>query len=386
MKLKKLNNYSSTIVPARIKEARVARGYSLSELSELVGVSSQAISKYELGATKPSSETMMALIRTLNFPMRYFTKPMPNVTDCSNSAVFFRARKSTNKKTKEELKIRIKWTDEIRTFQEQYIEFPEVDLPDFSDLIMNEITEEAIEEIAIKLRHYWGLGLGPIGNLVELLESKGIIINRAVLGNKKVDAFSQWYNNKPYIFLGSDKGSAVRSRFDLAHELGHLILHTDLEEEQIKNKEIYDQIESQADRFAGAFLLPIITFPSEVMSSSLNHFIELKKRWKVSISAMIKRVEQINYLSENQIRYLKAQMTRNVYWRKEPLDDVIESETPNLFKESFELLFDNNIVVPQDVVDEIALYAEEISNICFVPLDLLKTKNEVLNLRLKPIT
>lgn len=163
-------------------------------------------------------------------------------------------------------------------------------------------------------------------------------------------------------------------------------MHTDLEEEQIKNKEIYDQIESQADRFAGAFLLPIITFPSEVMSSSLNHFIELKKRWKVSISAMIKRVEQINYLSENQIRYLKAQMTRNVYWRKEPLDDVIESETPNLFKESFELLFDNNIVVPQDVVDEIALYAEEISNICFVPLDLLKTKNEVLNLRLKPIT
>lgn len=383
MKLKKLSEYSSTIVPARIKEARIARGYSLSDLSELIGVSSQAISKYELGTSKPSPETMMALIRTLDFPMRYFSKPMVIENDCSNSAVFFRARKSTNIKTKEALKIRIKWADEIRRFHEKYIEFPEVDIPDFTDLIKNELTDEIIEEIALSLRQHWGLGLGPLGDIVEILQGKGIIITRAILGNKKVDAFSQWYNNKPYIVLGSDKGSAVRSRFDLAHELGHLIMHTDIEEEQIKSKEISEQMESQADRFAGAFLLPISTFPSEVMSSSINHFIELKRRWKVSVSAMIKRVEQLGYLSENQIRYLKAQMTRNNFWRREPLDDTLESEFPDLFKEAFELLFNNNVVVQQDVLDEISLTAEEIANLCFVPIDILRRKNEVYNLKLR---
>ncbi len=54
---------------------------------------------------------------------------------------------------------------------------------------------------------------------------------------KKIDAFSVWYDAKPYIFLSSDKGSNVRTRFDMAHELGHLIMHADyFQDDELDNK------------------------------------------------------------------------------------------------------------------------------------------------------
>lgn len=37
------------VIPYRIKQARVSRGLSMVELSELVSVSKQAISQYEMG-------------------------------------------------------------------------------------------------------------------------------------------------------------------------------------------------------------------------------------------------------------------------------------------------------------------------------------------------
>ncbi|WP_439333717.1 ImmA/IrrE family metallo-endopeptidase [Staphylococcus warneri] len=80
-----------------------------------------------------------------------------------------------------------------------------------------------------------------------------------------VDAYSFWSNiNIPFIILGSNKGVAVRRNFDIAHELGHLILHRNIQFDMLSNEE-YKDLENEADIFASELLLPEEKFTKDFM-------------------------------------------------------------------------------------------------------------------------
>lgn len=365
-------NSDINIVPARIKEARLSRGLSLTELAGKIRVTSQAISQYELGISKPSATVLEEISKELDFPIMFFTKPFVAVISC-NSAINFRALKSASKKLKDSWEYRIKWLDEINQYLRKYINFPQLDFPEFN-LDTGELDFDTIEEIALTLRKHWKIEKIPINNLVELLQEKGFIVARIEFGEYKIDAFSQWFNNFPYIISGSDKNSAVRSRFNLAHELGHLILHAHIDLEMMSKKEIFERVEREANHFAGAFLLPRDSFPREVMSKSIEHFIILKKRWMVSIQMMVKRCQDLNIYSETQARYLFAQIGQRGYRKSEPLDDSLDFERPYLFKQAIELLLENEVVSPEEIIDEIAFKKELIDSLCFLPDNLLNIR------------
>ncbi|EES49304.1 XRE family transcriptional regulator [Clostridium botulinum] len=355
---------SNKIIPAKIREARISRGLSLSELSTKIGVSSQAISQYELGISTPSALTFIKLVEELDFPSTFFYQQVNTNSLLSNSATYFRSNKNISKKIKEAFKIRLSWINNVNNYLLKYLDLPKLDLPELNDLLSDtEMDNLVIEEIATKLREHWNLSDSPIPNMVELLQSKGFVISKLEFNNKKVDAFSRWFNGIPYIILGADKNSAVRSRFDLAHELGHLIMHKNINQDDLSKKDILDRIENEADMFAATFLLPINSFNKEVVSSSINHFVILKKRWKVSISAMIRRCQDANILTDNQIRYLKSQMIKYGYYKREPLDDEIIGEKPYLFKQAFNVLVENNIITKQELLDIISLNSKEAETI-----------------------
>ncbi|MHB1652319.1 MAG: helix-turn-helix domain-containing protein [Desulfitobacteriaceae bacterium] len=367
-------NLIGEIIPARIKEARVSRALSLSELAGKIGVTSQAISQYELGITKPSTSVLEKMSQELHFPMLFFTKKVLGQFS-SNSAVNFRSSKTALKKHKEAWTCRISWLHEINMYLKEYVNFPDIDLPLLGHFDPERgIDEDTIEEVALALRKHWEVEKIPIPNLIELLQCKGFIISQIEFGEEKIEAFSQWYNNFPYIILGSDKDAAVRLRFSVAHELGHLVLHNSIDPELMAKKHVFERVEKEAHYFAGAFLLPRDSFPQEVMYKSLDHFILLKKRWKVSAQAMIKRCESLGIFNESQVRYLYAQLSQRGYRRKEPLDDVLPIETPYSFKQAIKLLIDNNVVSAQKIKDDIAYTKEEIDSMCFLPVDLLDTK------------
>lgn len=378
---------SGSIVPARIREARVARGYSLAELSEKIGVTSQAISQYELGHSTPQPEVMMRIIRELNFPLAFFRKEKKRDINFAETAVYYRGVKNIPKKLKDAYRYRIEWIDEIYSFLNRYIDFPKIDLPnleeEFSQQMYEGLDNETLETIALSLRSYWGLGTNPIPNMVTLLQKKGFVIARIELQSKKIDAFSQWYNNIPYIILGSDKGAAVRSRFDLAHELAHLILHRNILNEDMDRKEVRERIEREADYFAGAFLMPLGGFDRQVVSSSVKHLLILKQEWKTSVSSMIKRSEQLHLFTDNQIRYLKSQMTNQRMWRKEPLDDELPCETPYMIKQGIKLLIDNNVLTPDSILEELAFDKQDIDTLCYLPNDLLRKDSNSIDLQLR---
>ena len=363
-------NNSENINPVRLKQARISRGYSLADLADRVGVTKQYISQCELGITSPVN-IIYKICDVLNYPISFFYKTTKRIE--TTSATYFRSRKTTPKKLKEAANEKVDLFSEIKDFFEDYVNYPELNLPSNIEE-KDEYTLNDIERIAMNVREYWKLGMGPIDNLISVLQENGIIISKIKVGNNKIDAFSKWVNSTPYVFLSIDKDSAVRSRFDIAHELGHILLHKYISKDDIENKVKLNQIEKEADEFAGAFLLPAESFSREIFSSSLDNLVRLKERWKVSVGCMINRCSNLGLFTDNQVSYLKKQMTYKNYWRREPLDDTIQCEIPYLYKQIVELLFENDIITKYDIVENIGINPEEIEEYCYLKSGTLSEK------------
>ena len=356
------------VVPYRIKQARVSRGLSMVELSELVSVSKQAISQYEMGKNSPSIAILTSIANVLKYPVSFFYKPLP-VNENASSAVFFRCKKTTKVKALNAAREKIAIFREINDYLEEFIDFPILNLPkvNYEDDGIHPIDNEQIEQHAMALRNHWGLGTRAIDNLINIVQKNGIMVSKMQLRLDKLDAFSVWFNNKPFIFLSSDKDTNVRIRFDIAHEIGHLLMHADYySEEDLKNSVIREKLEDEADRFAGAFLLPKESFSKDVFSTSIDHFIQIKSKWKASIGAMIYRCDTLGILSYSQIKYLKDQMTTRVYWRKEPLDKEMPIEKPFAHKQAIQLLLDNNVITVNQLLEATGCSAEELEQYCFL--------------------
>ncbi len=333
----------------------------MADLAERVGVSRQAISLYEDGQRAPSPEILLSLVDVLGQPIAYFTTERPPSFG-KRGTRFFRAFKSKTKRTNTRCEILSDWFVQTASYFSEFVNFPEVALPEIPEPLSKGIYSDVeIEDAATLCRRHWGLGDGPIANVVALLESKGIIVARSEFGNETVDAFSFWEGSRPFIFLGADRESACRSRYDAAHELGHILLHRGIDENDLEID--LDQIEGEANRFAGAFLLPEKTYPLEVFSTRLSAFIHLKNRWKVSAAAQIYRCAQLDILDANHILNLRKQLSAYRWRKHEPLDDKIQMELPSVMQKSAKLLLEKNVQTVTDFLTGIRLARSTIESL-----------------------
>lgn len=212
----------------------------------------------------------------------------------------------------------------------------------------------------------WGLGTGPLSNVVGLLESKGVAVCRYEFAEEQIEAFSFWNGPRPFIFLSSDKNSAARARFDAAHELGHLILHRWIGSEEIEDPKVLKEVEREANRFAGAFLLPRRSFPNEVYTTRLDAFVTLKRRWKVAIQAMVYRCKDLAIFDEDQITNLYKQISYRKWRTKEPLDDELPLEQPRLLTRAADLVVKSGKKMADQIVAEIQISSDFLAAICGV--------------------
>ncbi len=293
---------------------------------------------------------MRRLIEVLRFPYHFFLGlPTPDEKDL----IFFRSVESATKASRLRAQRRYGWVRSVVRYLRESVHLPKAHFPacPFRD-DPRSILERDIERAAEGARRFWSLKDYSISNLVWLVENHGGIVTRFELGSDKPDAFSQWNREDatPYIVLGSDKGSAVRSRYDLAHELGHILLHRSVRKDAFVDKAVFRLIEQQAHRFAGCFLLPGSTFGAEFgRMPTLEYLTSLKAKWKVSILFMIMRCAELDIISEHQKGRLFAGISARGWRQKEPLDDMIEFEEPCLLKRSLELLIERRIVSSTDI-------------------------------------
>lgn len=355
-------------VGARLAQAREARGLSATTLAELLGIKSANVSNYEHGKQSPSPDVMQRIATVLNQPTTFFLRPLSGIKD---QELWWRAMSAATKSARARAYARHYWLREIVLYLESYLDFPDVNIPDFSLTgDMKLITSDMIEEIASECRRHWKLGEGPIADIVLVLENNGVIVSRGELVAETLDAFSQWPEDskRPFVFLGADKESAVRSRHDVSHELGHLILHRNVDRKNIRNPLLFKLMEDQAHRFASSFNLPAKSFSAQLWSPSLDAFLALKPHWKVAIAAMIKRCEQLGILTEEQARRSWINMNRRSWRKQEPLDDRIPAEQPRLLRRSCELLVNEGIKTPEQIVNDLAMNATDIESLaCLDP-------------------
>lgn len=330
-------------VPARLIEARLAAQMTRIELGRRLGVSGQAIGYYEAGARKPDMSVVIQLADVFGQPISYFLKPDASVSGLMG-ARFFRKVGPKSNRINDALDVQTKWLWENVQFLLRHIRLPEPRIPLIDGPLSGHYTAADIEAIAEQARRHWGLGDGPIANVVALLETNGVIITRFEFGRSDIDAFSAWVGGRPYVVLGSDKGAACRSRFDAAHELGHIIMHRGIAQEDMDDAETRRRIEWEANVFAGAFLLPRVPLLSEFYSTRMRHLQGLKARWKVSMQAIAHRAKDIGLLDEEQYILFRKQVSKMGIGQKEPLDETIPQEQATLLLKAWRLLMEKKIV------------------------------------------
>jgi Zn-dependent peptidase ImmA (M78 family)/transcriptional regulator with XRE-family HTH domain len=307
---------------------------SQEDLGDKIGVTRQAVSQFERGERSPDPETFSAIVETLGQPPGFFTTQDAEVFG-AYSTRFYRKFGSDTVRRREASDTYSEWFVQLAKAFDAAINFPSVNVPEYD---IDQFGEEGIDDIAERVRADWGLGLGPISNVLALLESNGVIACRYEMVGENVEAFSFWNGPHPFIFMASEKKAGVRSRFDLAHELGHLVMHRHIDSADIEDRTALKEIERQADRFAGAFLLPKHSFPNEVFSPRLDAFLDLKRRWRVSIQAMIYRCSDLGIFDEFQILNMRKQVSFRKWRTQEPLDDpsIIPLESPRLLAKAGE--------------------------------------------------
>ncbi len=357
------------LIPARLQEARLAKRWTQTELADKIGVKRQSVSAYENGSKTPEPETMAAIAAHLEQPISFFTRD-DRPTFGATSALFYRKVGPDTNRRNLACAVYSKWLGELAFTFEPLVNYPELDLPCFEPTSPDgRYSEEEIEQMAEKTREHFGLGLGPISNVVRLLESKGVIVARVIIENEKIEAFSFWQGDRPFVFLASDKEKAARSRFDAAHELAHLCAHRWITREDIEDPNNLKAIEKEADRFAAAFLLPRKSFPNEVYSPRLLAFVDLKRRWRVAMQAMIYRCKDLGIFDERQVTNLYKEISRKKWRTNEPLDgpDGLTLEQPMLLRKVTELVIEAGRMPTDELQSSVGLSLDWISALAGVP-------------------
>jgi len=354
-------------VGSRLREAREARDVTAVTLAELVGVTPQAISHYEHDRTSPSPETLRSLARVLNLSEHFFTLPERGLVE---HTIFYRSMSSATKRARSRAEWKFQWLQDIVSYLSEFVAFPEPNFPVLglpSDPLL--LSDDEIELAAQEARRHWGMGAAPIGNVVTLLENQGAILARQKLGAESLDGLSAFVarDRRPYILLGTDKGTAVRWRFDAAHELGHVLLHSEVDQRVLQKPAEYKRIEAQAHRFAAAFLLPLEPFGDDFFAATLDVFRQMKKKWKVSIAMMLMRARQADFISEETYKRLWINYGRNRWRRQEPYDDELEPEEPRLLRRAVELILSSGSQSPEDFVGRFGLSPADIESLVGLP-------------------
>lgn len=359
--------------PQRLKIARERRGFTKTELAKLLGITSRTLSNYESNIPEASGDKSIIeferdtgniekLANILGYPTSFFTIE-DELTEIKTDMVSFRSLSRLSAKKRDAALAVGSLAMEFENWLSQKFNLPKIDIPDFD---YPDSIEPAIA--ARRLREYWGIGEKSISNMVHLLEAKGIRVYSLTQNCLEVDAYSYWLDNKAFIFLNNQK-TPERSRFDAAHELGHLVLHRNISTNGEKSKEA----EQEANQFASEFLMPERSVKAVVpYQPSLSQLIKLKANWNVSLAALVKRVGDLKLATEWHYRQLQIELGKRGFRTIEP-DGLVKRETSIIIDKIVEHLKQKKIN-RKSIEEETKLPLSDLSEITF--------KHRYFNLRL----
>jgi Zn-dependent peptidase ImmA (M78 family)/transcriptional regulator with XRE-family HTH domain len=339
----------------RLRLARELRGMTQSALAQLVKdtrkLSAAAISQFERGDARPTVSAIAAMSEALNVPPAFFSRR----TSPSGNGAFFRSLRSASVSDQRRARAMAMVVSECAATLERHVQLPKLDVP--VARLAPDASESDVEAVAARVRAEWRLDPGPIDDVVRLLERRGVVVARLQTESATIDAFSIPSPDRPVVILGKDKDRRDRSRFDCAHELGHLVMHEDVPEKPSK------LIESQAQQFAAAFLMPADDIFEELPRSlQWDAFVELKWKWQTSIQALLRRAKTLRCISD--AMYVQGMKTISARrWRDNEPGDLGAPEQPVLLQKAFDVLCENSGRSLSDVLLDEGLPADVLEQV-----------------------
>ncbi len=358
-----------SVIPERITQVRELRGLTKSALGEDLSLTPAAITHWENGSKRPEMHNLVRMAKLCGVPVTFFHRSLPAairiplLTFRSNAAARLRRLNLQASRLAELVGEAVVWVC-------RQVALPESNLPNLEHFADDRFDAE---DAATACRKELGLGDKPIHRLAELLESKGVLVLPARIGGTGFDAFSCVVNARPFIFLGMHKNSPSRTRFDAAHELAHLVLHQHFSTVDLLQRSTLKMVESQANAFAGAFLMPKETFMQDLGEVSLPALARLKPKWGTSISAMVRRAYDIGRIDEDRYQILNAEISSKGWKgkRPEPYEDQIPPTVGCLAAKCLKLVHEQLPAQAAAMVTDLPLPAEILCDLFSVSEDQL---------------
>lgn len=337
---------------------RVARDYcglTLEDVGNRVNVKKQYVQQLEAGKRQPSIEVVSALAVALGFPPGFFARQLRNKVE-TNQCYYRRLKSIFNYHLDRYSAFATLFADLLEYLDER-LGLPPYDVPKFTVK-----TDGDIEAAADACRLHWGIPANaPIKSMTRVLEAAGVPIASVTGISDKLDAFS-WNKGRCLVIRSIDKRSGTRSRFDLAHELGHLVMHA-------SEKPGDEYVEEQASRFAGAFLAPQQAFRNEYPKSGWldwSQLLQLKARWGISLQAIIHRASDLSLIDAARYHWACVDLSCRGWKRSEP--DEFKIEESELIPRAFELLRSGQRMTPQQVALQLDLEPAILARIAGIPI------------------
>jgi Zn-dependent peptidase ImmA (M78 family)/transcriptional regulator with XRE-family HTH domain len=307
--------------------AREARALTQSELAVLLSIAQGTLSKYETGVLQPPEDFIPNLERSLGYPASFFYEPEQPY---GFPPFHYRRRKKLSAKAlgriNAEMNIRRMHVKKLSlSFELRPNKFiPEIDVDEYHGKSRG---QPNIEDIARSVREAWMLPRGPVSNMTTLLEDNGGIVVPCAFHTDLLDAISQPIDGLPVLFFVNIDAPSDRVRYTLAHELGHMVLHTTTFKSD-------DEMENEPDHFAGAFLLPEEEIKQQLRKFDLRHLANMKGYWKVSMQAIAYRAARLRLITPYQNKMFWMEMGKLGYRKREPNEPP--KEPPRLLKQMVE--------------------------------------------------
>jgi Zn-dependent peptidase ImmA (M78 family)/transcriptional regulator with XRE-family HTH domain len=342
---------------ARLTLARHLAGLRKSDLAQLIDASATAVAAWESGAKRPTAANVKRLALSLRVDPGFFAmRPDDIAALCATP--HFRSLRSTTQLARDQAFAYGQIAVDIAASLEKHVEYPEPDVPG----LPVEIEETGVpgatpEDAARHVRAQWRIADGPAPHLVRLLENHGVLVVFSPPQTANVDAYSFDSRVRPAVVLNPVKHDYYRQRFDVAHELGHLVMHADAEPGG-------RTVEDQANRFAAEFLLPAAEIrpilPATMNAAAWQALARLKEHWGTSIQALLYRARRLGAITEVSYRNAMNTLTTRGWRRSEP-GLVTTLEQPSILPRALELLAAERITEPA-LLDQ-----------CRVPVEIFRT-------------
>jgi len=319
---------------------------TMKDLAAACGVTTRTLSSWETGASEPRPDARARLASALDLPESFLERDTPHQLAAED--VSFRALSAMTARERDQALAAGVFAFELDGWLSARFTGPAVDVPDLA----GRSAEEAAEDV----RAAWGLADRPVAKMIPLLESRGVRVYSLVKGTRRLDAYATWHDHVPYVFLNTDK-PAERGRFDLAHELGHLVLHRGLQ--TVRNR----AYELDADRFAGALLMPATgVYARAPRRSTLDSVMREKHHWGVPAMSYAHRLHELGLISDWHYRSYCIELTKQGYRLDEPDGGAPESSL--LLAKMLGMLREERFTTAQ-LAAELDVTADEVSQLVF---------------------